>query len=128
MSESALGYTDYLFKTPSLPTATGALAALVAAGVLAAGEVPQNMLGDPQTVTVASVTVTIRARQGWAASSYTDPDSGQVVTVAAAGDPTQWYLSIRSYVPPGAQPVDPTAYGLVASDPAESASVLGVWA
>jgi hypothetical protein len=96
--------------------------------VLDPGEVPANMLGDPQQVTVDSTTVTIRARQGWAASSCTDPDSGLVVNVPGAGDPTQWYLSIRSYVPPGTQPVDPTAYGLVVSDPAESAAVLGVWA
>jgi len=128
MSGTAPGYTDYLFKSPDLAATVGALAALVAAGVLAGEEVPANMLGDPQQVTVDSGTVTVRARMGWAASSSTDPESGMVVNVPAAGDPTQWYVAVRSYVPPGAAPIDPTAYGLTACDPAESAAVLGVWA
>ena len=120
------GYTDFLLKTPDLQTAAQALAALQAGGYLAAGDSPDNMLGDPQTVTVNGQTITIRARKGIASTSYTDPQ-GATVQVPARGDPTLWYIAIRTSVV-SADPIDPAAYGLMVCDPVESAAVLGVWA
>lgn len=124
----APAYTDYLFSAPTLADAGAALAALQAAGLVGAGDVPQNMLGDPQQITVNDHAVTVRARQGWAASSYTDPVSHQLVVVAGAGVVGTWYLAVRTLVPPSQVPFDPTTMGLTPTDPATSAAVLGVWA
>lgn len=120
------GYTDFLLKTPDLQTAAQSLAALKAGGYLAAGDGPDNMLGDTQSVTVGGTTLTIRARKGIAAANYTDPQ-GATVQVPARGDPTLWYIAIRTSVV-SADPIDPATYGLTVCDPVESAAVLGVWA
>lgn len=122
-----MNYTDFLFKTTNLQTAAQALAALQADGYLAAGDAPVNMLGDPQTVTVGTQTLTVRARMGSAAGSYTDNITQQIMQVPARGDPTQWYIAIRTYAVT-ADPLNPATYGLTPCDPAESAAVLGVWA
>lgn len=121
------GYTDYLFCAPTLADAGAALAALQAAGLVGVGDVPMNMLGAPQQITVNGAAVTIRARQGWAASSYTDPVTQQVVNVPGAGVAGIWYLAIRTLVPPADVPFDPTTLGLTPVDPATSAAVLGTW-
>ena len=91
------------------------------------------MLGDFRDVSgsvvdSASGSVAWKGKPGAAASSYTDPDTHQAVDVPARGDPAFYYIHIRSDVPPSALPFDPAAFGLVPSDPIESAAVLGVWA
>lgn len=125
-------YTDYTFKFSDLTKALQAFAALRTAGILGQGDVPENMLGDPRDSTGAAVardsgTVAWVGRKGIAAASYTD-ESGQTVNVPARGDPTLWYIAIRSTVTPDKIPFDPATYGLEVCDPAESAAVLGVWA
>ena len=121
------GYTDYCMSGPTLADAGAALAALQSAGLVGAGDVPANMLGDPQQITVGGSMVTIRARQGWAASSYTDPVTQQVVNVPGAGVAGAWYLDVRTVVPPAAVPFDPASLGLTPVDPATCAAVLGTW-
>jgi hypothetical protein len=118
-------YTDHLFRATDLPHVLAALDALRTAGVLGADDGPDNMLGD--AVANENGVVTARARQGRAAMTITDPDTGATTAVPAAGDPAYWYIAIRSQVATD-QPVDPTAYGLESCDPGESGAVLGVWA
>ena len=115
-------FTDYRFKVPALADAAAALAALQAAGLVSPGDAPVNMLGCPVVVTVGGLDVTIRAARGRPARDTV------VGTLPAAGDPAFWYLAVRTEVPPGDVPFDPTTLGLVPCDPAESAAVLGVWA
>ena len=43
-----MSYFDYRFKFTDLSRALGMLVALRTAGVLGAGELPDNMLGDPR--------------------------------------------------------------------------------
>jgi hypothetical protein len=107
-------YADYRFHfpTPDLARAVGAFSALRTAGLLGAGDLPDNMLGAP--ITDGGGNEVARGRSGSA------PDS----------DPTQTYIHIRARVTPAqlaAVGFDPTAYGLTVTDPATSASVLGVW-
>ena len=142
-------YTDYLFSAPNLNDIAAALVALRDAGLVGAGDVPDNMLGDPVTIQVpgqpdpmtipvpgqpdpatqlaTATTITIRARQGRAASSYVDPGTGLTVQVPGDGDPALWYVAVRTTVPPSAVPFDPTTLGLTPVDPATSAAVLGTW-
>ena len=132
------GYTDYLFSAPNLNDIAAALVALRSAGLVGVGDVPDNMLGDPVTIQVPGqpdpvtqlatvTTITIRARQGRAASSYVDPGTGLTVQVPGDGDPALWYVAVRTTVPPSAVPFDPTTLGLTPVDPATSAAVLGTW-
>ena len=112
------GYTDYLFSSPTLADLGAALQALQAAGLVETGDVPENMLGDPQTVTIngpvdpvthlpAQIPLIIRAKQ----------DGNGV-----------WHVAVRTVVPPSAVPFDPATLGLTADTPATSAAVLGSWA
>jgi hypothetical protein len=62
-------------------------------------------------------------RPGSAATSYTDLN-GNVVQVPARGDPSLYYVHIRSD-----QDIafDPTQHGMKDADPKASADVLGIW-
>jgi hypothetical protein len=85
--------------------------------------VPQPRdIGDPPDTSVVWV-----GRPGMAAYSYTDPND-QVVEVPARGDPARYYMHIRSETDRTTVSTDLTQYGMAATDPAESAAVLGVWA
>ena len=121
------GYTDYLLNAPTLLDAAAALAALQTAGIVATGDVPANMLGDPQTVTVNGTQLTIRARQGWAASTVTYSGVELPVSIPGAGIPGVWYLAIRTNTPPSVIPFDPSMFGFSITDPITSAAVLGGW-
>lgn len=124
-------YFDYRFKFSDLPRALEALAALRAAGIMGHETIPQNMLGEPRDSSGANTTdeasVAWVGRMGIPATSYVD-ENGQTVDVPAVGDPTMYYVAIRSSVPPSKVPVDPASYGLETCSAAESAAVLGVWA
>lgn len=111
------GYTDYLFSAPNLSDIAAALVALRSAGLVGAGDVPDNMLGDPVSIQVAgradpvtqlptATTITIRTRQG---------------------QDGRWYVGVRTVVPPSAVPFDPTTLGLAPVDAATSRAVLGDW-
>jgi hypothetical protein len=85
--------------------------------------VPQPRdIGDPPDTSVVWI-----GRPGIAAYSYTDPNA-RVVEVPARGDPARYYMHIRTETDRTAVTIDLTQYGMVATDPAESAAVLGVWA
>jgi hypothetical protein len=114
-------FHDYLLKTSNLPLALTGIPALQAAGILAAGADPQNMLGDLMDG------AGLRGRQGVAASSFTGPD-GATVVVPARGNPMLWYFAIRATIAPADLTINPADFGLVPCDPVESAAVLGVWA
>lgn len=122
-------YTDYRYKFPlsGLALAVDAFDALRAAGLLPLDGLPENMLGDP---ILAGGVVVAKGRAGRAAFSYTDEASGETVNVPATGDPEMIYVHIRSRVGLGDLPsgFNPSAYGLTATTPEESAPVLGVWA
>jgi hypothetical protein len=62
-------------------------------------------------------------RPGYAATSYTDLD-GNVVQMPARGDPSLYYVHIRS-----TQDVefDPIQHGMKDADAVASAQVLGIW-
>jgi hypothetical protein len=119
-------WTDYIFKAPTQADLVAALAAIQAAGLVAAGDAPTNMLGD--AVTDGNGNVLYRCRQGRAAQSFTDPDTQQTVTVPQTGDGASFYVWIRTTVPPSDVTVDPSTFGLTVPTQAEAASVLGVWA
>ena len=63
-------------------------------------------------------------RPGSAATSYTDLD-GNTVDVPARGDPSLYYVHIRSAMPAGE--FDPTQHGMKDADAVASAQVLGIW-
>jgi hypothetical protein len=63
-------------------------------------------------------------RPGSAATSYTDLN-GDIVQVPAKGDPTLYYVHIRSALPAGE--FDPTQHDMKDADPKASADVLGIW-
>jgi hypothetical protein len=126
-------YYDYLFDFPAtgLSDALQALAALRQAGILDS-QLPQNMLGDPRdangnVVDRSNPDAMFVGRPGTAATNYTDLN-GDTVNVPAVGDPTRFYIAIRSTVAPDQIPFNPATYGLTVTDPATSAAVLGVWA
>lgn len=106
-------YYDYRLKFPvtGLATALQAIAALQSAGLLGAGDIPDNMLGDPRdnSGAIASSNITWMGRQG-------------------TTDPSYYYIHIRATVDPTTLPFDPATFGLVPSTVQESADVLGVWA
>jgi hypothetical protein len=110
-----------------------------------AGKLPDNMLGDKRTSDGslyvppddpnAPDTHAFCGRPGRAAFSYTDPISGLVVNVPAAGDPTIMYVQVRSPVSQAQSAalqaqlgISPATYGITPADPAVCAAVLGVWA
>jgi hypothetical protein len=64
-------------------------------------------------------------RPGSAATSYTDPN-GTLVQVPAKGDPTLYYVHIRSEQAAGA--FRPGQYEMTDADLHDSAAVLGIWA
>jgi hypothetical protein len=119
-------FYDYRLKTNDLPRALQAIAALRTAGLLGQSGGPENMLGD--VIADAENRQVLRGRQGRAAITATDPDTGDTIVVPAIGDPARWYFAIRTTVPPEAVPIDPATYGLIPCDPAESRAVLGDWA
>jgi hypothetical protein len=99
-----------------------------------------HMLGDPRdaegSVIVAQpreiddppdTSVVWVGRPGMAAYTYTDPITDQVVEVPARGDPARYYMHIRSASDHSTLVFDPSQYGMMPTDPAESAAVLGVW-
>jgi hypothetical protein len=122
-------YYDYRFRFPAdgLAQAVAAFDLLRSAGLLPADALPSNMLGDPIE---QDGKVVAFGRQGRPAMSFTDPNTNEVIAVAATGDPETVYIHIRSEVPPSGLPgeFDPAAFGLSPTSAAESAAVLGVWA
>lgn len=124
-------YMDYRFKFPitGLAKALEAMAELRTAGLLGKGNLPQNMLGDLRDTSgnAVSANAAWAGRPGRAAYTYTDTYTNKQISVPAAGDPGYYYIHIRAEGV-SSLPFDPSAYGLVASDPTESAAVLGVWA
>jgi hypothetical protein len=106
---------------------------------------PDNMLGDPRDAsgnivtatdptTGALVGVVFKGRPGQAAFSYTDL-GGNVVNVAAVGDPTRMYIDVRAPVSSAALTAvlaqagkTLASYDVVVSDPVVSAQILGTWA
>ena len=96
----------------------------------------QNALGDPRDASGNIVvpdpnapigtpsTVVWHGRPGSAATSYTDLN-GNTVQVPAKGDPTLYYVHIRSAMPAGE--FDPTQHGMKDADPKAGAAVLGIW-
>lgn len=119
-------FYDYRFKTANLPGALAAIDALRTPAILGYADGPDNMLGD--VINDAEGNPVLRARQGRAGYSVTDPDTGQVVTVPARGDPALWYLAIRTLMAPAEVPFDPAIYGLMPCGSDESRAVLGGWA
>ena len=115
----------YSFPTTGLALALDGLAAL-RADVGDSG--PLNALGDPRNATGAIVApgepVVWIGRPGSPATSYEGMD-GKSVDVPAKGDPGRYYVHIRA--DHKATLFDAAAYGLVPTDPYESAMVLGVW-
>jgi len=63
-------------------------------------------------------------RPGSAATSYTDLN-GDIIQVPAKGDPTLYYVHIRSALPAGE--FDPAQHDMRDADPKASADVLGIW-
>jgi hypothetical protein len=87
------------------------------------GNVVNPVDDDPQSTRVVWV-----GRPGMAAYTYTDPITDQIIEVPAKGDPARYYMHIRTETDRTTVTTDLTQYGMVATDPAESAAVLGVWA
>jgi hypothetical protein len=132
---------DYLWTFPrtGLDKALTGLTALRIELGLPSGTLPGNALGDPRDASGAVVTplpaddlakpapdpTAWIGRPGSAASSYEDMD-GKTIDVPARGDPSKYYMHIRTGQ--DVEKFDPSQYGLMPSDPAESAAVLGVWA
>ena len=118
----------YNFPTTGLALALDGLAAL-RADVGDSG--PLNALGDPRDPSGAIVApgepVVWIGRPGSPATSYEGMD-GKSVDVPAKGDPGRYYVHIRTGQNATARLFDAAAYGLVPTDPYESAMVLGVWA
>ena len=102
-------YTDYAFSAPAGSDFVAAQAALQAAGVLAPGAQPANILGPAP---------------GRAALPQTLPN-GLVVQSVAAGDPAQVYVLIRSVTPPDQIGINPADFGLTPCDRATAVSVVG---
>ena len=96
------GYYDYFFKFPAttagLALALTGIPALQAVGIIAAGDIPANMLGDPRDVNgnIVSNSPAFVGRKGSAAGSYTDL-SGNIITIPAKGDPAYWYVESFGY-------------------------------
>ena len=125
--------TDFRMSFPvtSLGTGISGLRALREAE----GGNAQNALGDPRDANGNIVYPDPSApigtpppdvwygRPGSAATSYTDLD-GNTVQVPAKGDPTLYYVHIRS-----AQDIafDPARHDMRDADPKASAAVLGIW-
>jgi hypothetical protein len=85
--------------------------------------VPQPRdIGEPPDTSVVWI-----GRSGIAAYTYTDPND-RVVEVPARGDPARYYMHIRTETDHTTVTTDLTQYGMTATDPDESAAVLGVWA
>lgn len=119
-------YFDYRYHFPltGVALAADAFTAWCAGGLLAADAPPDNMLGEPILLNGTQIAC---GRAGRPAVAFTDADTGAAITIPAAGDADFIYIHLRSELalPAG---FAPAAYGLVATDPAESAAVLGVWA
>jgi len=125
--------TDFRMSFPvtSLGTGISGLRALREAE----GGNAQNALGDPRDSTGAIVHPDPEApigapppdvwygRPGSAATSYTDLN-GNTVQVPAKGDPSLYYVHVRSD-----QDIafDPTQHGMKDADLVDSAQVLGIW-
>jgi hypothetical protein len=134
--------SDYLwnFPTTGLALALGGLDALRVELGLDATALFGNALGDPRDANGDVVAPNAGrditdppppapawyGRPGTAAYSYEDPLLGKTVDVPALGDPACYYMHIRTILEASA--FDPAAYGLMPTDPAESAAVLGLWA
>jgi hypothetical protein len=145
---SDIVWADYYmcFPVSGITLALQFLAQVRAAGFMGgSGNLPDNMLGDrrnsdgslyvPPTDPLAPDTHAFTGRPGIAAFSYTDPDTGLVVNVPAAGDPAVMYVQVRSPVSHAQSAalqatlgITPAAFGITPADPAVCALVLGVWA
>ena len=126
--------TDFRMSFPitSLGTGISGLRALREAE----GGNARNALGDPRDANGDIVYPDPNApigtpppdvwygRPGSAATSYTDLD-GNTVDVPARGDPSLYYVHIRSTMPAGE--FDPTQHGMKDADAVASAQVLGIW-
>jgi hypothetical protein len=140
---SAGPYSDYLwnFRKIGLARALKGLDALRAQLSLDTNAMLGDMLGDPRdangNVVVSpppavgeppDTSVVWVGRAGIAAYSYTNPATDELVEVPAKGDPSRYYMHIRSLTGAEAVGFNPADYGLTPTDPFESAQVLGLWA
>jgi hypothetical protein len=124
---------DYMLTFPVTALAAG-ISGLRALREAEGGNA-QNALGDPRDASGNIVCPDPNApigtpppdvwygRPGSAATSYTDLN-GNVVQVPARGDPTLYYVHVRSD-----QDIafDPTQHGMKDADAVASAQVLGIW-
>jgi hypothetical protein len=135
-------YFDYRlnFPTTGLALALEGFDALRAELGIETNALLGHMLGDPRDANgniaipqprdiddPPDTSVVWVGRPGMAAYTYTDPND-EVVEVPAKGDPSRYYMHIRTADDHSATAFDPSAYGMAPTDPAESAAVLGVWA
>ena len=130
--------TDYRLTFPVTALANGArgITALRAELQSDTNATPINALGDPRDAEGKIVHPDPAApigtpppevwygRPGSPATSHTDP-GGNVVQVPAKGDPTLYYVHIRSSQE--AKAFRPSQYGMKDSDLKASAAVLGIW-
>jgi hypothetical protein len=133
-------YFDYRlnFPTTGLALALEGFDALRAELMIETNTLLGHMLGDPRDADgnvvnpvdddPQSTRVVWVGRPGMAAYTYTDPITDQIIEVPAKGDPARYYMHIRTETDRTTVSTDLTQYGMVATDPAESAAVLGVWA
>jgi hypothetical protein len=128
-------YNDFIFKFPisGLSSALQAMQELRIIGLLGAGALPDNMLGDYRDDTGSvcdpqTGSPTWKGKQGTAAVTSTDHLSGAQIIEPAHGDPAYYYVYIRSDILPSEITFDPSAYGLVAISADEVKPVLGEWA
>lgn len=124
------GYADYRLKFADLAQGLAGLKALGEAGLFDPSQPPMNALGNLRDNSGAIVAdpdaATWVGGKGTPASSFTDPDSGEIIQIPARGDGSSWYVDIRS--DQASVVFDPSQYGMTVTDREESAEVLGVWA
>ena len=126
--------TDFRMSFPVTSLVTG-IQGLRALREAEGGNV-RNALGDPRDASGNIVYPDPNApigtpppdvwygRPGSPATTFTDPD-GNVVQVPARGDPSLYYVHIRSELPAGE--FDPARHDMRDADPKASADVLGIW-
>lgn len=128
-------YFDYLYKFPKTQAALAQVLcffeALRAAHLFGPGNHPTNMLGTPRNSRGEpdnTIHAAWRGDPGFAATSWRDPATGQLVETPARGNPAFYYIAIRSETSPmdiEAAGIDPADYGLMFCTAEESSAVLG---
>lgn len=127
----------YTFPVTALERGLLGIAALVAELKAESSNSANNALGDPRDADGNIVVfepsdefppppspVVWYGRPGSRASSYTDLN-GDLVLIPARGDPTLYYIHIRSEQEAGG--FQPTQHAMTSTDLVDSAAVLGIW-